>query len=78
MITCIVCGSKKPDGPRWIDVAGGQYVCSVECEKRRVQKLIAKLYGIEISNKPGRGCFVIVNGTERPATKEDIGLLFGL
>ena len=36
---CCICGKNKPDGPRWIYVAGGMAVCSVECEYRRLQKL---------------------------------------
>lgn len=36
---CSVCGKEKPDGPRWIDVAGGEKVCSVECENLRFKRL---------------------------------------
>lgn len=37
-IKCAMCGTDKPDGVRWIPVARGwQFVCSVECQERRLR-----------------------------------------
>jgi hypothetical protein len=49
MAICCVCKSTKPDGVRWIDVAGGEKVCSVECEQRRFLKFTD--YILELINK---------------------------
>lgn len=59
MITCCVCGTSKPDGVRWIDVAGGDKVCSVECEQRRLLKFVdyishfKEVFNLETSFKSG-------------------------
>jgi hypothetical protein len=50
-MNCCICNKDKPDGKRWIYVAGGMAVCSVECQERRIIKF-NDIIAVNINNKP--------------------------
>ena len=50
-IKCIVCGTNEPLGEKWIVVAGGHYVCSTECEVKRLNKIARFINNHFVFNK---------------------------
>jgi hypothetical protein len=43
-MNCCICNKDRPDGERWIYQAGGEKVCSVECQERRFKKFTDMIF----------------------------------